>query len=212
MMTRNIQITIIIINGSEKQYYYLEFNVNSGDEYLYNVYVPLTCGNAVYYIDGYTNKNQINYSDAVLIGKSYMRNINANIFADTPIKINGSKFLIIIENNSSIWTTYDSNDNSIHTYYTNGSMSNNWQQFVGDIPVYVYTTTKDQLVGDKTQGDLDLDGEISIIDVRLLLQDYINAGPNPEWSIEDLFIMDLDGNELIDIIDVRLLLQRYINS
>ncbi len=62
------------------------------------------------------------------------------------------------------------------------------------------------------KGDLDDDKQITIYDVRLLLQEYINSGNSKVWSEEDLARMDMDGNETIDIIDVRLLLQLYINS
>ncbi len=60
-------------------------------------------------------------------------------------------------------------------------------------------------------GDLDFNGIIDIIDVKLLLQKYINTTESTVLSDDDLFLMDMDGNEIIDIIDVRILLQRYIN-
>jgi hypothetical protein len=61
-------------------------------------------------------------------------------------------------------------------------------------------------------GDMDDDGIITIIDVRLLLQTYINSGSSTVYSDEELELMDINGDEKIDIIDVRLLLQNYINS
>ena len=61
-------------------------------------------------------------------------------------------------------------------------------------------------------GDIDRNGVISIFDVRLLLQAYINSSSETIWDSEDLAIMDMDGNGSINIIDVRLLLQEYINQ
>jgi predicted outer membrane repeat protein len=60
------------------------------------------------------------------------------------------------------------------------------------------------------KGDLNFDKIIDIIDVILLLQEYINT--NGEWTEDELLLEDMDLNELVDIIDVRLLLQKYINS
>ncbi len=62
------------------------------------------------------------------------------------------------------------------------------------------------------KGDLDKDDKVTIIDVRLLLQEYINSTSETEWEDKDLLEKDMDGNGTIDIIDVRMLLQAYINS
>ncbi len=56
------------------------------------------------------------------------------------------------------------------------------------------------------KGDLDNDGEITILDVRLLLQKYINS------INSELAISDMDSDNEITILDVRLLLQYYING
>ena len=58
------------------------------------------------------------------------------------------------------------------------------------------------------KGDVDNDKKITILDVRLLLQQYINGTHNEV----DLAVIDMDGNTKIDIVDVRLLLQLYING
>ncbi len=55
-------------------------------------------------------------------------------------------------------------------------------------------------------GDLDGDYKISILDVRILLQYFINQGDNNESDY------DLNDDGLLDILDVRLLLQMYING
>ena len=57
------------------------------------------------------------------------------------------------------------------------------------------------------KGDLDKDGEITIVDVRLLLQVYINSSFSTIWTEEQLDIMDMNNDSIINIIDVRLLLQ-----
>lgn len=63
-----------------------------------------------------------------------------------------------------------------------------------------------------TVGDLDDDGDITILDVRLLLQAYINSSASTEWTTQQLSTMDMNSDGKIDILDVRLLLQAYINS
>ena len=62
------------------------------------------------------------------------------------------------------------------------------------------------------KGDLNINKTIDIIDVRLLLQDYINSSKTPKHSLYDLRLKDMNGDNVIDIIDVRLLLQMYINQ
>ena len=61
-------------------------------------------------------------------------------------------------------------------------------------------------------GDLNNDNSISILDVRLLLQAYINSSASTEWTERQLTIMDINKDSKVDIIDVRLLLQIYINQ
>ena len=62
------------------------------------------------------------------------------------------------------------------------------------------------------KGDLDGDEDITIVDVRLLLQAYINGCGTDGWSEQDLELMDMDEDGIINIIDVRLLLQIFINT
>ena len=61
-------------------------------------------------------------------------------------------------------------------------------------------------------GDLNDDKTITILDVRLLLQAYINSSSSTEWTEQQLAIMDINDDKKIDILDVRLLLQMYINN
>ncbi len=62
------------------------------------------------------------------------------------------------------------------------------------------------------KGDLDKDNQITIIDVKILLQNYINSTHETAWDRDQLYMMDMDGNKIVDLIDVRMLLQKYINS
>ena len=62
------------------------------------------------------------------------------------------------------------------------------------------------------KGDLDGNDRITILDVRLLLQAFINSNSSTLWTEEQLEIMDMDDNGRITIVDVRLLLQVYINQ
>ena len=61
-------------------------------------------------------------------------------------------------------------------------------------------------------GDIDGNGSIEILDVRLLLQAYINSTTSTVWTDEQLALMDMNDDAKVDILDVRLLLQAYINS
>jgi hypothetical protein len=60
-------------------------------------------------------------------------------------------------------------------------------------------------------GDLDKDFEISIIDVRLLLQKYISDSGGI-WTQDELKVGDINKDGAVDIIDVRMLLQMSINA
>ena len=62
------------------------------------------------------------------------------------------------------------------------------------------------------KGDVDRNGSITILDVRLLLQAYIEMNSSTELTALDYAIMDMDNSNTIDIMDVRLLLQDYINK
>ena len=78
----------------------------------------------------------------------------------------------------------------------------------GNIATWTVTVTEPEYM----KGDLDGDGIISILDVRLLLQSYINSTDETEWTRDQLYMMDIDENKTVDILDVRLLLQKCINA
>ncbi len=64
----------------------------------------------------------------------------------------------------------------------------------------------------KLKGDLDGNGVVNIVDVRLLLQVYINSSNSTVWTERQLATFDMNGDSKIDILDVRIVLQKYINS
>ena len=75
---------------------------------------------------------------------------------------------------------------------------------------YAWVTSPEYIIAEA--GDIDGNGSIEILDVRLLLQAYINSSPSTVWTPEQLAKMDMNNDETITILDVRLLLQKYINS
>ncbi len=81
----------------------------------------------------------------------------------------------------------------------------------GDKNLYNTYVIKDFEIADYTKGDLDDNDEIDVIDVRLLLQNCINALDYSQLPAMQLAIMDINNDDVIDIIDVRLLLQSVIN-
>ena len=78
----------------------------------------------------------------------------------------------------------------------------NYDTLFGTDRIVVYNTNPNM------KGDVDGDNQITIIDVRLLLQKTINGS----YSDSDLPVMDYNNDGKIDIIDVRLLLQKVVNS
>ena len=61
------------------------------------------------------------------------------------------------------------------------------------------------------KGDADGDNELTIQDVRLLLEIFITSSTN-QLSEEDRIKMDMDGDGEITILDIRLLLQKYMDN
>ncbi len=150
------------------------------------------------------------YLNGVVLGKITFRGMSAGIVS---------------------WDSYEGANDYVcfvdsQEFRTNGETSFNLFDFVSDdatsarvkITAYnnttVLTDTYEVLIrfNSNMKGDLDNDKSITIVDVRLLLQNYINAGGNTSWSSTDLSIMDMDEDNKINIIDVRLLLQQYINN
>ena len=74
-----------------------------------------------------------------------------------------------------------------------------------------YGIPEELLDKDYLRGDVNDDKVVDVLDVRMLLQEVLNAGSDKEYTDDEKIIMDLDLSESIDIIDVRLLLQECIN-
>ena len=99
-------------------------------------------------------------------------------------------------------------------YYENNSNPGFAKAYVVLQGNYTGTTYKEFQIystSEYTRGDVDNNGVINIIDVRLLLQYYIASTPSTIWSQDLLDKGDMDENGMINIIDVRLLLQLYIS-
>ena len=60
-----------------------------------------------------------------------------------------------------------------------------------------------------TKGDIDNDGEITLVDIRLLLQVIVTSDSSTQWDTDDLELMDFDNSGKIDIIDLRGLIELY---
>ena len=87
--------------------------------------------------------------------------------------------------------------------YTTNSYNSAWEE----VKVYIIIPPKQSSLG-----DVDGNGIIEIVDVRLLLQAFVTHTPSTQWDPKQLAVMDMDGNKDIDIVDVRLLLKAFIDS
>ena len=113
----------------------------------------------------------------------------------------------LIENNYS--TTYgggiDARKNDGRLVINGGIIRNNEAEGEGK---NIYPETIDYYI----KGDIDGDEDITIMDVRLLLQSYINAKEGTVWDDTKLRMMDMNEDNIIDVIDIRKLFQIYRNS
>ncbi len=64
---------------------------------------------------------------------------------------------------------------------------------------------------DMVQGDMDDDKDVTIKDVKLMLQRYINMSDDDYLTEEEKLLLDINGDGILSIVDVRLLLLRYIS-
>ena len=104
-------------------------------------------------------------------------------------------------------------NNQMESATINESTELVWPQYTKFESGYYLITTYDMYpVEDILRGDLDGNGKIEILDVRLLLQAYINSSSSTVWAEDKLVVMDMNEDGKVDILDVRLLLQVYINS
>lgn len=62
---------------------------------------------------------------------------------EEPIKINGNKFLIIVElDGDYVKNAYLNKNSKINTYYTDDELSSNWKKSTGDLPIGVFTSER----------------------------------------------------------------------
>ena len=197
------------INGNT--YFYVEYDISGDNEYLTNFIVDLPGICNVYLLDGYKS-GDIDFSKKQFLSTyEYNSFLVGNCVLEEPIKLSGDKFMMIFEyeysaNNMKYRPLGE--DETCHTFYSSNGMSNNFDVFDGEILLNVYTKTVEPEI-QVLKGDLNSDDSISILDVRLLLQAYING---TSFSEKQLEIMDMNEDGEVNILDVRLLLQLYINS
>ena len=191
------------------RYFYVTFDKSSNTELLSHLILHLDRISNIYLLDDCENvdfsKKQFlfTYEDTF-----YM---TGNCRLEEPIELKGDKFMIIIEMLDCDVIKADISyqpvsDGNVHTYYTDDEMSTEWTPYDGDIYLNVYTidAKKDYMLG-----DLDEDDKITINDVRILLQAYINTSV---WTPEDLALKDINGDGVVNTYDIRMLLQMYINQ
>ena len=145
-------------NLGEVTYIYVEYDVNSDNEYLNDIVISEHARGKVYYIDDYEDLSTADLSNIREIGDFSLSKkqdfspyntlgnqniIDSHIFLDNPIKINGDKFALIVElksKNVPLIKYY--NDDEIRTYYTKNTISNDMVLSTGNFPIHAYTITK----------------------------------------------------------------------
>ena len=147
------------INENHKKYFYQEFNVNSENENITQITIANVPRGKVYYIDNYEDRNNINFDNKVFIGDfassvppikynfmTFMSGtdvLKTNFVLKEPIKINGNKFLIIVElDGNYVKNAYLNKNSKINTYYTDDELSSSWKKCTGDLPIGVFTTER----------------------------------------------------------------------
>ena len=147
------------LNENHKKYYYQEFNAKSDNENITQITIANLPRGKVYYIDNYEDRNNINFDNKVLIGDfaSSISPVKYNFMAATsgpvplksnfilkePIKINGNKFLIIVEiDGTYVNNAYLNKNSKINTYYTDDGLSSSWKKCTGDLPIGVFTSER----------------------------------------------------------------------
>ena len=149
----------IKLNENHKKYFYQEFTVKSNDENITQITIANVIRGKVYYVDNYEDKGKINFDNKEFIGDfassispikyNYMTfmagtaPLKTNFILDEPIKINGNKFLIIVElDGNYVNNAYLNKNKKINTYYTDDELSSSWKKCTGDLPVGVFTTER----------------------------------------------------------------------
>ena len=147
------------INENHKKYFYQEFNAKNNNENITQITIANVPRGKVYYIDNYEDRKDINFDNKVLIGDfassispvkynimtfhSGTDLLKTNFVLEEPIKINGNKFLIIVElDGDYVNNAYLNKNSKINTYYTDDELSSNWKKSTGDLPIGVFTSER----------------------------------------------------------------------
>ena len=147
------------LNDNHKKYFYQEFNVKSDNENITQITIANLPRGKVYYIDNYEDRNNINFDNKVFIGdfassvspvkynimtfSSGTDVLKTNFILKEPIKINGNKFLIIVElDGTYVNNAYLNKNSTINTYYTDDGLSSSWKKCIGDLPIGVFTSDR----------------------------------------------------------------------
>ena len=69
-----------------------------------------------------------------------------------------------------------------------------------------------ELVKERIKGDIDNDDEITMVDLRLLLQNIINYNGDSKKTPDNMDILDINEDGELNVLDIRVLLQEYINN
>ena len=146
------------INENQKKYFYQEFNVNGDDENITHITIANAIRGKVYYIDNYKEKSEINFDDKIFIGDfatstqpvsfSFLHlmedfPLKTNFVLDEPIKVNGDKFLIIVEiDGNYVDKAFLNKTGNTKTYYTDNELSTSWNRCAGNLPIGVFTINR----------------------------------------------------------------------
>ena len=130
------------LNIQNKAFFYIPFDVDSENNYLKAINIPTKGGDydrRVYLVNNYNNSNINNYEYLGTIKDCGL--YSDRLVLNEPIKLNGSKYVIIVESepNETIYMFQESN---INTYYSVDTLKNKsaWQKYSYEFPLYVETT------------------------------------------------------------------------
>ena len=173
------------LNKNQKKYFYQEFNVNGENNNITHITIANVIRGKVYYIDNYKDKSEINFDNKVSIGDfaisaqpikfNFMHwssggcPLKTNFVLDEPIKINGDKFIIIIEiDGDYVNKAFLNKSGNIKTYYTDNELSTSWNKSSGNLPISVFTINRNgaaepETIEEKTSNNIKTDDNIIIL-------------------------------------------------
>lgn len=195
------------------RYFYVEFDKTEQEQLLSNIIVDLDGNCNLYFLDDYDDEIDFSKKQFLSFYHDYS-NVVGNIVLDEPVSLSGDKFMIIVEMlecedypASIDFIIPESGD--IHTYYTDGSLSSEMTKYEGNIFVNAYTklTPEEIEILNATLGDVNDDGVITVLDIRLMIQAYTSSVPKTRL---ELARMDMNNDGIITVADIRLLIQKYV--